>query len=340
MDTSFTQQYLADALASFRAYRKLAEKALAQLSDEQYFITLDPESNSIAVIMKHIAGNMVSRWTDFLTSDGEKPDRNRDAEFVIDPQTTKADLFAYWERGWTCLFNALEPLQPEDFDKRITIRGQEHSIVQAINRQMTHYALHIGQMVFLAKHFRSSQWQSLSVPRNRSAEFTSYLKTTAGPADKEQQLEAVMEFASKSENAGEANRVKIMSLEIIELHHVNITVPQAQEAATKHFYGVILGLPQLQKPVGSRVDVGAWYQLGAIQLHLSIEDEVDNQASDRHVCYVVRDVAQAAQHFRAADVVVIPDPRPIPGRPRIYVRDPGGNLLEIAQQLVTGIQDR
>jgi catechol 2,3-dioxygenase-like lactoylglutathione lyase family enzyme len=122
-----------------------------------------------------------------------------------------------------------------------------------------------------------------------------------------------------------------MSLEIIELSHVNVTVPQELEEATKHFYGVILGLKQLEKPLGSRTNVGAWYQLGAVQLHLSIEDEVDNQASDRHVCYVVRDLAAAKQHFRKAGVVVIPDPRPIPGRPRLYVRDPGGNLIEIAE---------
>ena len=127
-----------------------------------------------------------------------------------------------------------------------------------------------------------------------------------------------------------------MSLEIIELSHVNVTVPQTLEDATKHFYGVILGLNQLQKPAGSRTNVGAWYQLGSVQLHLSIEEEIDNQASDRHVCYVVRDVASAAEHFRGAGVAVIPDPRPIPGRPRIYVRDPGGNLIEIAQALATG----
>jgi len=197
MDHQLAQHYLADVLASFRAYRKLAEKALAQLNDEEYFIALDPESNSIAVIMKHIAGNMLSRWTDFLTSDGEKPDRQRDLEFVIDPQTTKADLLVYWERGWQCLFNALEPLQPADFEKTVTIRGQEHSIVQAINRQMTHYASHIGQIVFLAKHFRSAQWQSLSVPRNRSAEFNAYLKANAGPVDKERQLDAVISFAEE-----------------------------------------------------------------------------------------------------------------------------------------------
>ena len=123
-----------------------------------------------------------------------------------------------------------------------------------------------------------------------------------------------------------------MSLEIIELHHVNVTVPQALEEATKHFYGVVLGLKQLPKPEGSRTSVGAWYELGAVQLHLSIEDAVDNRESARHVCYLVQDVADAARHFRDAGVLIISDPRPIPGRPRIYVRDPGGNLIEIAQE--------
>ena len=124
-----------------------------------------------------------------------------------------------------------------------------------------------------------------------------------------------------------------MSLEILELSHVNVTVPQALEETTKHFYGEILGLKQLQKPEGSRTNVGAWYQLGPVELHLSIEEETDNMASDRHVCYVVRDVAYAENYFRDAGVPVIADPRPIPGRPRIYVRDPGGNLIEIAQGL-------
>jgi hypothetical protein len=202
MNQPLAQHYLEDALSTFRAYRNLAERALAQLSDEEYFVTLDEQSNSIAVIMKHIAGNMVSRWTDFLTSDGEKPDRHRDLEFVIDAQTTKTDLLVYWQRGWTCLFGALEPLQPEDFEKKITIRGQEHTIVHAINRQMTHYASHIGQIVFLAKHFRSAEWKSLSVPRNRSADFNAYLKTNAGPADKERQLDEVMKFANESERSG------------------------------------------------------------------------------------------------------------------------------------------
>jgi uncharacterized damage-inducible protein DinB len=163
---SIIQNYLDDARKAMRAYKKLAEKALHQLQDEEFFIALDEESNSIAVVMKHMAGNMFSRWTDFLTTDGEKPDRNRDYEFVIDPQTTKDDLRAYWERGWDCTFAALDPLQVEDLEKRVFIRGEEHTIVEAINRQLMHYAYHIGQIVYLAKHFRSSDWHSLSIPRN------------------------------------------------------------------------------------------------------------------------------------------------------------------------------
>src|SRR5215203_951848 len=168
---AIVQNYLDDALSAMRAYKKLAEKAIAQLKDEEFFVTLDEEANSVAVVMKHMAGNMVSRWTDFLTSDGEKPDRNRDLEFVIDAQTMKDDVLAYWERGWKCVFDALEPLCPPDFEKTVLIRGEKHTIVQAINRQLMHYAYHIGQIVFLAKHFRSAEWKSLSIPRNRSAEF-------------------------------------------------------------------------------------------------------------------------------------------------------------------------
>ena len=200
MDQSLAQHYLEDAIASFRAYKKLAEKAFDQLKEEEYFATLDEESNSIAVIMKHIAGNMFSRWTDFLTTDGEKPDRNRDMEFVIDLETTKDDVRAYWERGWKCLFNALEPLQPEDFDKRVLIRGEAHTIVQAINRQMMHYAQHIGQIVFLAKHFRSAEWKSLSVPRNRSAEFNAYLADRSAEAPgTEDRFDAAAKFTGGSE---------------------------------------------------------------------------------------------------------------------------------------------
>ena len=133
---AIVQNYFEDAVKSLRAYKKLAEKAIAQLGDEEFFVTLDEESNSVAVIMKHMAGNMFSRWTDFLTSDGEKPNRNRDMEFVIEAHTSKDDVIDYWERGWKCVFEALEPLRPEDFEKKVTIRGEEHTIVQAINRQI------------------------------------------------------------------------------------------------------------------------------------------------------------------------------------------------------------
>ena len=176
MNDRLLQDYLPDALSSFRAYKKLADKAIEQTNDEELFVTLDEESNSIAVVMKHMAGNMISRWTDFLTTDGEKPDRNRDLEFVIESTTTRADVLVYWERGWKCVFDAVEPLTSEDFEKTVTIRGQSHTIVQAINRQMTHYAYHVGQIVFLAKHFRSTDWQSLSIPRNKSAEFNQSMK--------------------------------------------------------------------------------------------------------------------------------------------------------------------
>jgi len=168
---AIVQNYYEDAVASLKNYKKLADKAIAQLKDDEFFVALDDEANSVAVIMKHMAGNMFSRWTDFLTSDGEKTDRNRDLEFVIEASTTKDAVLDYWERGWACVFAAIEPLKLEDFEKTVMIRGEPHTIVMAINRQLTHYSYHIGQIVFLAKHFRSSQWNSLSIPRNKSAEF-------------------------------------------------------------------------------------------------------------------------------------------------------------------------
>lgn len=193
---SLTTHYLKDALQTFRDYKKLAEKALAQTKEEELFLTLDAESNSIAVIIKHMAGNMISRWTDFLTTDGEKPDRHRDMEFVITAGTTRDELLAYWERGWACVFSALEPLRAEDFDRKVTIRGEEHSIIEAINRQLTHYAYHIGQIVFLAKHFRSEQWRSLSIPRNKSAEFNAYL---TGNTERQHRLGELHTFISETE---------------------------------------------------------------------------------------------------------------------------------------------
>jgi hypothetical protein len=199
MNESLATHYLEDSIASLRAYKKLADKALAQLNEDEFFITLDEEGNSIAVIMKHMAGNMFSRWTDFLTTDGEKPDRNRDMEFVIEPKTSKDDVLAYWEKGWQRVFDALEPLGGDDLGRRVMIRGEEHTVIQAINRQLMHYANHIGQIVFLAKHFRSAEWKSLSIPRNRSAEFNAYLAEKPGVADKEKQLETVVDFASQTE---------------------------------------------------------------------------------------------------------------------------------------------
>jgi hypothetical protein len=174
MDNSLGKQYLDDAITTFRDYKALAERAFEQLNDEEFFLTLDEESNSIGVIIKHMSGNMISRWTDFLTTDGEKPDRQRDLEFVITAGTTRDELLASWERGWACVFKAIEPLQPEDLARKVLIRGEEHTVLKAINRQLTHYAYHTGQIVFLAKHIRSAEWKSLSIPRNRSAQFNAY----------------------------------------------------------------------------------------------------------------------------------------------------------------------
>jgi hypothetical protein len=179
MALEFTTSYLQDSLAIFRQYKRLADRAMEQVSDEQLFAVLDPEANSIAIIVKHMAGNMRSRWTDFLTSDGEKPSRNRDSEFA-GPAATRKDLLADWESGWACLFSALEPLTDADLGRTITIRGEAHSVMQAVNRQVAHYAHHVGQIVLLAKHFACDHWQSLSVPRNKSAEFN--CKVAAGEA--------------------------------------------------------------------------------------------------------------------------------------------------------------
>lgn len=164
-------QYLEEARRQLRGHKRLAEGAMVQVADEEFFIALDPESNSIAIIVKHLAGNMRSRFTDFLTSDGEKPDRQRDQEFELGPDTKRSDVMRWWEEGWSHVFSALEALKPEDLELTVYIRKEPHSVHQAINRQIAHYAYHIGQIVFLAKHFRSAEWKSLSVPRGKSEEF-------------------------------------------------------------------------------------------------------------------------------------------------------------------------
>lgn len=166
--------YHADAIKSFRNYKKLAERAIEQTTDEEFFALIDPEANSIAVVVKHIAGNLHSRWRDFLTSDGEKEDRDRDTEFeLVDDSREK--LMEFWETGWQTLFDNIEPLTVEDFSRTVTIRGEPHSVVEAINRQLTHYAYHVGQIVLLAKHFRSAEWKTLSVPKKKSADFNQFL---------------------------------------------------------------------------------------------------------------------------------------------------------------------
>jgi uncharacterized damage-inducible protein DinB len=179
MALQFTTSYLADSIDILRYCKKQAERAMAQVSDEQLFVALNCESNSIAIIVKHMAGNMRSRWTDFLSTDGEKPDRDRDGEFV-DPAPTREALLALWEEGWACVFSALEPLTEADLAQTVTIRGEAHSVMQAINRQVAHYSYHVGQIVFLAKHLGAENWQSITVPRNKSAEFTR--KVAAGEA--------------------------------------------------------------------------------------------------------------------------------------------------------------
>jgi hypothetical protein len=170
MALKFTTSYLEDSLTLFRHYKKLAERAMEQVSDEQLFAVLDGESNSIAIIVKHMYGNMRSRWMDFLTSDGEKPDRNRDSEFE-DPPATRESVMNLWEQGWNYLFTALDPLSEPDMDRTVTIRGEAHSVMQAINRQIGHYSYHCGQIVFLAKHFHHDGWKPLTIPRGKSANF-------------------------------------------------------------------------------------------------------------------------------------------------------------------------
>jgi hypothetical protein len=171
MTTDPAAHYLDEAHRQMRGHKRLAEGAMAQLKDEELFVTLDPESNSIAVIVKHMAGNMRSRFTDFLTTDGEKPDRYRDQEFDLSPATRRGDLTKWWEEGWARVFEAIESLKPEDLMLRVTIRGEPHTVLQAVNRQVAHYAYHTGQIVFLAKHIRAGKWKTLSIPRGKSEEF-------------------------------------------------------------------------------------------------------------------------------------------------------------------------
>ena len=170
MAVEFTTSYLKDSADVLRYYKRLGERAMEQAPDAGLFATLDAESNSIATIVKHMHGNMRSRWTGFLSSDGEKPDRKRDTEFEAPPKT-RAELMVLWEAGWKFIFDALAPLTEGDLNRTVHIRAEAHSVTQAINRQLAHYAYHTGQIVYLAKHFAGSNWKALTVPRGKSAEF-------------------------------------------------------------------------------------------------------------------------------------------------------------------------
>jgi hypothetical protein len=159
------QHYLDESLQQLRKLKAQADKAIAQIDDEQFFALLDPDANSIALIMKHVAGNMRSRWTDFLTTDGEKGDRDRDSEFERGSGDTRDTIRARWEDGWSCTLDAIGSLRPGDLGATVTIRGESHTVVQGINRQVSHYSAHVGQIVLLAKHFAGAGWQTLSMPK-------------------------------------------------------------------------------------------------------------------------------------------------------------------------------
>jgi Protein of unknown function (DUF1572) len=163
--------YFEEIGRQLRGHKRMAEAAMTQVEDKDFFHAIDPESNSVAILVKHIAGNARSRFTDFLTADGEKPDRFRDREFEISESTTREEIMSWWEAGWSTIFSIIDALKPEDIVRTVTIRQEPHTVMQALNRALAHYAQHIGQIVFLCKHLRSSEWQTLSIPRGKSEEY-------------------------------------------------------------------------------------------------------------------------------------------------------------------------
>jgi uncharacterized damage-inducible protein DinB len=191
------EAYIADVIDAFGGYKKLAERAMSQVSDEEFFRGRGGDSNSIAILVKHISGNQKSRWTNFLTEDGEKEDRDRDSEFEVYGES-RADLSGAWDQGWQTLFDALGSLTADDLAKTVLIRGEEHIVFQAISRQLTHYAYHIGQIVLMAKEMKGPDWQTLSVPKNRSKEFNSYIaERIEGGVSKTNPLEGTEGFAER-----------------------------------------------------------------------------------------------------------------------------------------------
>lgn len=167
--------YIAISVAIFRQYKLLAENALEQVSHEEYFFQPDAESNSLYLLIKHLSGNMQSRWTDFLTTDGEKPWRNRDSEFEMNEQPDTEQIKQLWEKGWACLFEALNNLEETNLSDTVYIRGEAHSVLEAINRQIAHYSYHVGQLVFLAKIIRQEQWKTLSIAKGQSEAYNKHI---------------------------------------------------------------------------------------------------------------------------------------------------------------------
>src|SRR6202163_1827208 len=182
-ERAFEAAYLDEARRSFRGYKRLADGGLTQLTDHDFFTAPDTESNCAAQIVKHVAGNLRSRWRDFLTTDGEKPDRNRDQEFVLTEADTRPDLMRRWEESFQIVFDNIASMKPEDFVRTVTIRGEPHTILQAITRSMMHTAYHVGQILYVGKHLRGSEWTVLSIPKGKSEEFN-----TMKPEDRKVKL--------------------------------------------------------------------------------------------------------------------------------------------------------
>ncbi len=182
MDDTLGAHLIENALKNFRDLKRLADRAIAQIDEREFFFQPDAESNSVALIVKHIAGNLRSRWTNFLTTDGEKPDRDRDSEFFTTDEDVRATLLERWERGWQILFDEVGALAPADLLREVLIRGERHTVVEAVNRQLTHYATHVGQIIFLAKHIKSKDWQTLSIARGASQKFNAEAQDKFGGA--------------------------------------------------------------------------------------------------------------------------------------------------------------
>ena len=167
---AFRQAYLHDIARAFRNYKTLGERAIVQVSDENLHALVDPDANSIAIIVKHVGGNLRSRFIDFLTSDGEKPTRNRDDEFEMPVQASRAEVLDWWESGWTAALSAIDALTVDDLDRTVHIRGESFLVVEALSRSITHTAYHVGQIVMIAKHLAGPHWTTLSIPKGRSSE--------------------------------------------------------------------------------------------------------------------------------------------------------------------------